>query len=371
MKIALVSPYDLAVPGGVQVQVAGLAAALARAGAEVVVVAPGRAGASDIPGVAVVTVGRAIRIPVNGSRAPVAPSIQAMRRTLVALAASSADVVHVHEPLVPGPALAAAARADRPAVGTFHRARASMPYEVFGHILGRVVRRLDDRVAVSEVAAATLRAAVGRVDVAVVANAVDVERFARVVPIRPSAPTALFVGRLERRKGLRILLEAFSGLAGDFRLRVVGDGPEGRALRRQFSADARISFLGRLDDAGRDAELASADLFVAPALGGESFGVVLLEAMAAETAVLASDLAGYRAAGGEAAQYFAVGNAKALRDRLGALLFDKSERARLAAAGRARVEGYSFDLLARTYAARYADVLARRGVDGGPRTLKG
>ena len=361
MKIAIVSPYDLAVPGGVQVQVKGLAAALARSGDEILVVAPGRGNSISIPGTTVVAVGRSLGIPVNGSRAPVAVSTQAMRRTLVALAAAQADIVHVHEPLVPGPSLAATLRSDKPVIGTFHRARTSTPYVLFGHAFRRVIRNLDDRVAVSDVAAETLRKAVGRVEVSVLANAVDVEPFSRAVPIRPTAPTALFVGRIERRKGLAILLEAFSGLAGDFRLRVVGDGPEARHLRRQFASDNRITWLGRLDDDGRNAELAGADLFVAPSLGGESFGIVLLEAMAASTAVLASDLPGYRAAGGQAAQYVPPGNVRALRDRLAAMLFDQDERARSAALGRERASGFSFDLLARSYSERYAAVLDEGG----------
>ena len=360
MRIALVSPYDLSVPGGVQGQVIGLAGALAARGDTVTVIAPGET-AHEVTGVKVVPVGRTLAVPVNGSRAPVAVSLGAMRRSLAALSAARVQLAHVHEPLVPGPALAVTARGRLPVVGTFHRARAGVGYFLYGHAMARLVRRLDDRVAVSEVAANTLRTAVGPVEIAVLANAVDPGRFSRAVPLKPSAPTALFVGRIERRKGLEVLLEAFSGLAGDFALRVVGDGPDAASLRRRFGGDGRISWLGRLSDDGRDAELAGADLFVAPSLGGESFGVVVLEAMAAGTAVLASDLPGYLVAGGEAAAYCPAGNVRALRDRLGSLLFDSAERRRLASAGRKRAAAHTFGHLAAAYADRYAAVLAGTG----------
>ncbi|MGP8163856.1 MAG: glycosyltransferase family 4 protein [Acidimicrobiales bacterium] len=359
MRIALVSPYDLAVPGGVQAQVIGLARALRAAGDEVVVVAPGAPGATAPADLDLVLVGRSVPFRANGSLAPVAPTPATMHRTRRAIRSAAVDVVHVHEPLVPGPALAAASWHEVPVVATFHRARASAAYVVYGHALRRVVRHLDDRVAVSDVARATLWAAVGPCDVAILPNAVDAGRFAHAVSAPTTVPTVLFVGRAEHRKGLAVLLEAFAGLAGDVRLQVVGDGPEVPALRRRFAGDPRLEWLGRLPDEELAAHLAAAEVFVAPALGGESFGVVLLEAMAAGTPVLASDIPGYRLAADGAAVLCPPGDAVALRHELSALLGDPAARARLASAGRLVAARHSFADLAAAYEARYAHVLAR------------
>ncbi|MGA8297765.1 MAG: glycosyltransferase family 4 protein, partial [Acidimicrobiales bacterium] len=243
MRIALVSPYDLSVPGGVQSQIVGLSEALVRLGHDLCVVGPGRTGSWGIPGAESVAVGSSLPIPANGSLAPITPWPLAMRRSVRALTRFSPQVVHVHEPLVPGPALASLISAEAPVVATFHRARPSRTYSAYARPLRRVVHRATELVAVSDAAAETARRVLGEVDLTIVANAVDSERFERLHPSRRSSPTALFVGRIERRKGLEVLLAAFHGLAGDFSLRVVGDGPEAAQLKRRFGSDNRIVFL--------------------------------------------------------------------------------------------------------------------------------
>ncbi len=369
MRVALVSPYDLSIPGGVQSQVLGHADALVRLGHDVCVIGPGRRRSWSAPGALSVTVGRSLRVPANGSLAPVAPYPRAMRRTVRELRSFSPDVVHVHEPLVPGPALAALVMSSKPIVATFHRARPSRVYAAYAFPFRRAVQRIGSVVAVSPTAATTLGEVLGRVDVVIIPNAVAADRLARIHPVRPASPTALFVGRVEARKGLQVLLEAFHGLAGDFSLRVVGDGPELVRLRRRFGADERIVFLGRLGNDGRDLELRSADVFISPALGGESFGVVLLEAMAAGCAVLATDLPGYRDAGSDAAWYFPAGNEKALRDKLRSLLCEPDVRSQLALAGSARAARFSFDEVATRYVEAYEHAIAggsgRAGRGGG------
>jgi phosphatidyl-myo-inositol alpha-mannosyltransferase len=361
MRVALVCPYDLAMPGGVQTQVSGQAEALVRLGHRVAVIAPGRPGTWTVPGANCTAVGRSLRVRANGSLAPVAPWPLAMRKTRRAIARFAPEVVHVHEPLVPGPALAALVTSNPPVVATFHRAEPSRTYAKYARLLRRYVRRIHTVIAVSQSAAETLQAVVGAVDLTIIANAVASDRFTRLRPRRPASPTALFVGRLEQRKGPEVLLEAFHGLAGDFSLHVVGDGPERKRLWRRFGSDDRIVFLGRLDDDGRDLELAAADVFVSPALGGESFGVVLLEAMAAGCAVLASDLAGYRDAASDAAWFFPAGNVKALRDKLRALLCERDARDKLSRAGVARAAGFSFDEAAAKYVATYEQAIADPG----------
>ncbi|MGB9112080.1 MAG: glycosyltransferase family 4 protein, partial [Acidimicrobiales bacterium] len=184
MRIALVSPYDLSVPGGVQSQVLGLADALVHLGHTVAVIAPGRPGTWSVPGAKSTAVGRSLRVPVNGSYAPVAPSLFAMRRTARAVADFAPGVVHIHEPLVPGPALAALIGANVPVVATFHRARSSRVYTAYARVSRRFVRRVGTVIAVSGTAAQTLRAVIGDIDVAIVANAVATDRLARLQPAR-------------------------------------------------------------------------------------------------------------------------------------------------------------------------------------------
>jgi phosphatidylinositol alpha-mannosyltransferase len=374
VRVALVSPYSVTLPGGVQGQVLGIAAALARAGDEVVVVAPGEPDAVPAGGLAggarLALVGRTLPIPVNGSRAPVALSPGAALRSRAELRASRPDVVHVHEPFVPGPALAALLARPAPTLGTFHRSGASAPYRVLRPLLGPLLGRLDDAVAVSEAARATVEAVAGRraQGLAVLANGVDLERFERAVPFRADRPAAVFVGRHEARKGLGVLLEAFSSSALEASLWVVGDGPEHATLRARYGADRRIEWLGRLDGDALASRVAGAAVLVAPSLGGESFGVVLLEAMAAGAAVLASDIPGYRSAAGAAAEFVAPGDPVALRRALETMLGDGGRRAELVRAGRERARSHSFEALAAAYRRRYEVLLSGvpRGVRSSP-----
>lgn len=375
MRVALVAPYDLAVPGGVQAQVLGLARALSTAGDQVLVVAPGHPsrwplgepiGAAGAR-IATAGAGPTLVVPVNGSRAPVARSPLAGVRTRAALAAFAPDVVHVHEPFVPGPALAAARTGLAPVVGTFHRAGADRAYRLLGPAFASLARRLAARVAVSEAARATLESVVGALwaGVEILPNAVDLARAAeaRADPFPSPGTTVVFVGRHERRKGLEVLLEAFSLLEGEASLWVVGDGPLRRELEARH-AGARICFLGRLGDREADRRVAGADVLVAPSLGGESFGVVLLEAMAAGTAVIASDLPGYRLAGGDAARYVPPGSPTALAAGIGELLADRAAREGLAAEGLARASGHGFEALAARYRLRYQACSSRPGHAG-------
>lgn len=371
MRVALVSGYDWSVPGGVQGQVAAVAGALAAAGDEVLVVTPRRSGGGPAPaGVTVRRAGRGIPVPVNGSVAPVAPTPWAAGAALAALRRFRPEVVHLHEPLVPGPPLAALLRGRVPIVATFHRAEADRLYRLEGRLLGSAAcRRIGRATAVSEAAAATaaevLGPAIGRCEI--VPNGVDGARFARAAAARPPAPgpwkdpggpVVAFVSRLEHRKGASVLLEAAARLDPGVRVVVAGDGPEAAALRR-LAPPGRVEFPGRLTD-GQVAELmAAADLFVAPAIGGESFGVILLEAMAAETAVVASDLPGYELAAAGAARLFPAGDPGALAAAIGDLLADHEARAALVLAGAERARECSIDSVAARYRQCYLALLDR------------
>ncbi|MGO9583786.1 MAG: glycosyltransferase family 4 protein [Acidimicrobiales bacterium] len=369
MRIALVCPYSCTVPGGVQTQVLALARALRSRGDEVAVLAPaetarmaGRLDEAALDGAVFIKVGTGTPVSVNGSRAPVSPWPATMSRTLAALRSCAPQVVHVHEPFVPGPTLAAVLTGPRPIVATFHRSGVDLAYRVYGHLVGPFSRRLDAAFAVSEEAASTARACLGRLPgpIRIVPNGVEVRRFASTDPWPSSGPTVVFIGRHERRKGLEVLLEAFALLPASTHLWVLGDGPETGRLRARFGSDPRMEWPGPVDDDERARRLAGADVLVAPSLGGESFGMVLLEAMAAGTAVVASDLPGYRLAAAGAARLVPAGDRTALAEAVAGLLGDDAEREALCRRGRARAGECDKGAVADSY----RDVYARLGRPG-------
>jgi phosphatidyl-myo-inositol alpha-mannosyltransferase len=362
VRVALVSPYALDVPGGVQAHVTSLADALRDQDHDVTLVGPGDGSH--------VSVGRAVRVPFNGSVAPIAASPAAARATRRVLAELRPDVVHVHEPLVPTVGIAAATAGSAPTVGTFHAwSDTARLYRAGRPIARRIVDRLDARLAVSDAAATYHGGALGfpPSGFRIVPNGVDVARFADASPFPelrdPDRPALLFVGRLERRKGLEPLVRAFTRLKTDrpeLRLLVVGDGPERDRCRSLLPARLRsdVSFLGRVDHDDLPRLYASADLYVSPALGGESFGIVLLEAMAAGVPLVASDIPGYRSVARDGAQgrLAPPGDVPALATAIGALLDNPALRAAMAAEGRRTVEAYDWAVVARRAVAVYEEV---------------
>jgi len=284
----------------VQGQVVGLADSLRSLGHEAVVLAPAD-GPLDLPRLVphgVVPLGRSIPVPANGSVAPVTLSPLAAVRAVRAVRAGGFDVLHLHEPLAPGPGYGCLLACGEPKVGTFHRAGVGLAYRALAPAARWAAGRLDVRCAVSPEAASTASGAIGG-SYEVVGNGVEIERFSGAEPWSTEGPTVIFVGRHERRKGLGVLLDAWDRLTGEeaaaprSTLWVVGQGPETEDLRRRHRCGPGLEWLGRIGDEELASRLAGADLLCAPALGGESFGVVLVEAMAARTAVVASDLPGY------------------------------------------------------------------------------
>jgi phosphatidylinositol alpha-mannosyltransferase len=358
MRVLLVCPYSLARPGGVQGQTLGLARALRARGVPATVLGPCD-GAPPEPGV--VDVGRSIPFAANGSVAPIAPDPAALRRTVEVIRAEAPDVIHLHEPLVPGPTQATLLWGGTPAVGTFHASGRVPAYVWLRPFMRAFANRLALRVAVSPEARELAERWLGGA-CKVLPNGVEVDRFTKADPWPTERPAVLFVGRHEPRKGLEVLLEAFARLPGDAVLWVAGEGPETARLRQEVpSASGRVEWLGHLSDDEMARRLRAAAALCAPSLHGESFGVVLLEAMAAGTPVVASDIAGYRDVARHRREALLVppGDAAALSEALRRVLSDWQLAAGLVEAGAARAATFSMDRLAERYAALYTSVLAR------------
>ena len=294
MRIGLVCPYSLTVPGGVQAQVLGLARTLRALGHDARVLAPCD---GPPPDAGVTPLGESVPTASNGSFAPLAPDPAAQLRTIRALRDEAFDVLHVHEPLAPGPTMTSLLFRNAPLVGHVpRRGRQRRLRHDLRPGVRWLAKRLDIRCAVSKDAAATAERALGG-SYELLFNGIEVERFAKATPAPSSGPTILFVGRHEPRKGLAVLLDALRQLPADVAVWVGGTGPQTDELRARHGGDPRIEWLGRLSDDDVAARLRGADVFCAPSLHGESFGVVLLEAMAAGTVVVASALDGLRQRG--------------------------------------------------------------------------
>jgi phosphatidylinositol alpha-mannosyltransferase len=250
--------------------------------------------------------------------------------------------------------------AATPKIGTFHAAGGSAAYRWLFPITRWMAARLALRCAVSEDAREMARRALGG-DYELLHNGIEVERFSKATPWPTTAPTIFFVGRHEPRKGLAVLLDALPLLPSDVSVWVGGDGPETEALMERAGSDPRIEWLGRLDDDQVARRLRGADVFCAPSLHGESFGVVLLEAMAAQTAIVASDLPGYRnvARAGHDAILVPPGDARALANALLDVLDRPSMAEALVASGEARAAEFSMDLLAERYVDLYEKAIGR------------
>ena len=351
MRVGLVCPYSLTIPGGVQGQVLGLARSLRDMGHEVRVLGPCD---GPPPDAGVTPLGRSVPTAANGSVAPIAPDPSCQLRTIRALRDEDFDVLHLHEPLVPGPCLTSMLFRNAPLIGTFHAAGGSAAYRYLNFAVRRVARRLDHRCVVSEDARKMAHDALGG-EYTLLFNGIEVDRFAKAAPWPTERPTIFFVGRHEPRKGLAVLLEAAQSLPRDVALWVAGDGPETAQLHLKHAGDPRIEWLGRIDDEEKASRMRGADVFCAPSLRGESFGIVLLEGMAAQTPVVASDLPGYHNVARAGADGILVppGDAAALARALNDVLGNPSCAERLVASGQQRAEEFSMDNLAARYAALY------------------
>jgi phosphatidylinositol alpha-mannosyltransferase len=363
VRIALACPYAWDSPGGVQVHVRQLALRLKGEGHEVMVLAPMR-GAPPQP--FVVPVGRPVRVPFNGSIAPIAPWPSSAGRVARALGRFRPDVVHAHEPLVPGTGMFASRTSAAPVVATFHAyADRAYAFSLMAPLLHRVWRRLSARIAVSEAAATFVASRFPGDTIRVIPNGVDTELFARAEPARlPEGRRVLFVNRLEPRKGFAVMVEAFRELAPthpDLLLVVAGDGPERGAIDRLPSeVRQRVVMLGNVPHDRLPSLHAASDVFCAPATGRESFGIVLVEALSSGLPVVASDIPGYREVVRDEVNGLLTPprDSAAVADAIALLLKDADLSKRLSDAGRQASRRYSWDTVLKEIQAVYRQVIA-------------
>ncbi len=393
--MALVCPYSLSVPGGVQGQVLGLARRLRGIGIEAHIVAPSGGGnarelkahdledAYSLESGTIDLIGRSIGIRANGSIARVDVSPVSWLDAARHIGTGGYDLIHIHEPFAPGAAYACLILCNVPKVATFHRAGGSPFYRVLAPLARYAMSKVDRVCAVSDEAAHTAYSALGdrylpgdhARAITVLWNGVDVERYQLIDAggEKGRERVVIFAGRHEKRKGLGVLLEAFRmlrvrHLAGGLgqvplELWVLGEGPQTAMLKAEYGSDPGVSWFGQVDDMELASRMKRADIFCAPSLGGESFGVVLLEAMAASTLVVASNIAGYRAVVGEHGILVPPGDPDGLASGL--------EMALTAVAGelspasppdiesaRRHAAGYSMERLAARYAEIYSDVVS-------------
>jgi phosphatidylinositol alpha-mannosyltransferase len=362
MRIGIVSPYSFDVPGGVQNHITDLAEALIGLGHEVSVLAPADEDA-DLPPY-VVPAGRSVPVPFNGSVARITFGPVSTARVRRWLARGAFDVLHVHEPMVLSLSLLAVLSARGPVVATFHTAISrSRALSAAQGLLQMVSEKITARIAVSELARKTQVEHLGGGAVEI-PNGVAVAKFAAASPLPgwPGEGGSLgFLGRFtEPRKGFGLLRSAFLTLAGSRpRLRLLVAGPgDSDELYDEFPPELhdRVVHLGLVSEADKARMLRSVDVYVAPNTGGESFGMVLTEAMAAGAAIAASDLDAFRRVldGGRAGALFRTGDAAALTALLDALLDDPARRTQLATCARAAVAAFDWP----TVAARVLEVYA-------------
>jgi phosphatidylinositol alpha-mannosyltransferase len=335
----------------VQAHVRDLADSLIGLGHEVSVLTPvDEPDEADLPSY-VVAAGRAVPVPYNGSVARLAFGPLSLTRTRRWLRDGRFDVLHIHEPTVPSLSMLACFAASGPMVATFHTATArSRALQVFGSVLQPGLEKITGRIAVSSAARRVVVEHLGG-DAVLIPNGVDVRKFdgATALPDRPNAPTVAFLGRIdEPRKGLAVLLEALPELVElvpDVRLLVAGPG-DVEDVRETIPPSLRshVDLIGLVSEADKPRVYASGDVYCAPNTHGESFGIVLIEAMATGTPVVASDLEAFRRVleDGRAGVLVPVADPAALATALAQLLADPERRKELAEVGRATVRQYDW-----------------------------
>jgi phosphatidyl-myo-inositol alpha-mannosyltransferase len=373
VKIGLVTPYIYPLPGGVNGHVRYLYENLIARGHDVRIISsahgPQRRDEGDV-----IRLGYGFSVPTNGSVGTLTFSHRYRSIVGEMLDREGFDVLHFHEPFVPFLSLHLLRQSTSVNVATFHAYAGWSPSYEFGkRALQGFAGRLHGRIAVS----AAARHFIDRYfpgDYKVIPNGVDLARFDRVQPFarwRDGTANIFFVGRFESRKGLLYLLRAYRGLRKDgydCRLLVAGSGPQEREVRRYLATRRLqgVELLGRVSDDDKARYFATADVYVSPATGQESFGIVLLEAMASGTPIVCSDIHGYKGVvrRGEQALLVPPRDPEALEDAIGRLLRDPELRARMSASGRERAVQFSWENITAKVDDYYGFVIRRLAAQG-------
>jgi phosphatidylinositol alpha-mannosyltransferase len=353
MRIGMVCPYSFDVPGGVQSHVLQLAEVTRERGHEVSVLAPSSPHV-ELPDY-VVSGGKAVPIPYNGSVARLRFGPATHRKVKRWLTDGEFDVLHLHEPNAPSLSMLALQAAEGPIVATFHTSTTkSLTLSVFQGILRPYHEKIIGRIAVSDLARRWQMEALGS-DAVQIPNGVDVASFASA-PLLDGYPrpgkTVLFLGRFdEPRKGIAVLMAALPALVErfpDIEVLIVGRGDEDELREKTGPLAEHLRFLGQVDDAQKASAMRSADVYCAPNTGGESFGIVLVEAMAASTAVVASDLDAFRRVleDGKAGRLVPVDDADGLAAGLIEVLEDDAARGGFIEAAGKTVHQYDWSVVA-------------------------
>ena len=350
----MVCPYGWDTPGGVQTHIRELTEHLITEGHHVSVLAPVSDDSLEIEDY-VVNAGKPISIPINGSVARVLFGPIASSRAKQWIASGDFDLLHLHEPAIPSLSLLACSAAEGPLVGTFH---VSTPKKkaiyAIGPILEPIVEKLTARIAVSELARSTLKDHF-ETDAVVIPNGIDGHKYANAkkYPEYSGENTIGFIGRFEEpRKGLQVLLDSLPIVARfipDVKYLIAGPG-ESKDYIKNIDPQLRnrIKFLGFLTDEMKESFLKSVKIYVAPNTGGESFGIILTEALSAGTAVVASDIPAFKAVleNGDAGTLFTNENSAELAKVLVALLRDGEKREKLSENGKLSAQKYDWQVVA-------------------------
>jgi phosphatidylinositol alpha-mannosyltransferase len=373
MKIGLVTPYIYPLPGGVNAHVRDLYDRLIARGHDVRIISsihgPQKQSEGDI-----IRLGYGFSVPANGSVGTLTFSPRYTSQVRRMLDRERFDVLHFHEPFVPFLSLVVLRESQSINVATFHAYAGWSPSYEFGkRVLARFARRLDGRIAVS----AAARHFIDRYfpgDYKVIPNGVDLDEFAHSQPItryRDGTLNILFIGRFESRKGVMYALKAYRQLRKrgyDCRLLLAGAGPQEREVRRYIATRRLhgVEMLGRISDEDKARYFATADVYVSPATGQESMGVVLLEALAAGAPIVCSDIHGYKGVvrRGEQALLVPPRDVTALTDAIGRLLSDPELRARMGASARERAVQFSWENIAAKVEDYYLFVIRRAAAQG-------
>ena len=376
MKIAMVSPYDFAWPGGVTAHVSQLAHQLTECGHQVKVLAPHSPSRQDIEMEAFVPMGRSVPVPSGGSIARVSLSWRVFGRVRDILEQECFDIIHLHEPLAPVLPLCVLECSNTVNVGTFHAYyNRQHLYRFSQPIVKRWHQRLHGGIAVSPAAHKYVHNFFPR-EYRIIPNGIDVDHFGQNCEPWPQfqdgKKNILFVGRMEKRKGLKYLLEAYSRLKWEYpdtRLIVVGPGNLDKDSHRILSArnPRDVVLVGGVSYQDLPRYYASADIYCSPATGQESFGIVLLEAMAAGKPIVASAIEGYMGIikPGEQGLLFPRRDPEALAETLAKLINNPEYALRLGDTGRRMVEQYRWKVVARQVESYYYDCIAENHADTG------